>query len=119
MAHTDKITVVSGVFMAHTDYQHSYTQCRACMFPGVSDNVVLDIQKAAPRATATHIAMWTVIVNPLSKVRSVWAFAHCGRFRTLHRPHMQLLPELCVLANTYTFTLGAQKSNTHTTHRSH
>jgi vesicular inhibitory amino acid transporter len=38
------------------------------MFHNVSDNVILDVRRAAPRALPTHIAMWTVIVNPATKV---------------------------------------------------
>jgi hypothetical protein len=38
------------------------------MFEGISDNVVLDMQRAAPHAAPTRVAMWTVIINPLTKV---------------------------------------------------
>jgi vesicular inhibitory amino acid transporter len=38
------------------------------MFHNVSDNVILDVRRAAPSALPTHVAMWTVIVNPLTKV---------------------------------------------------
>lgn len=38
------------------------------MFVGVSDNVVLDVKRAAPRAAASRLAAWVVVVNPLSKV---------------------------------------------------
>jgi vesicular inhibitory amino acid transporter len=40
----------------------------ASMFPHVSDNIVLDIQRAAPRSLPAHVAMWVVIVNPMTKV---------------------------------------------------
>jgi len=38
------------------------------MFVHVGDNVVLNVQSAAPRSARTHVAMWTVIINPLTKV---------------------------------------------------
>lgn len=38
------------------------------MFPGVSDNVVLDMKAAAPASPATHAAVYVVVINPLTKV---------------------------------------------------
>jgi vesicular inhibitory amino acid transporter len=42
----------------------------AAMFEpgGVSDNVVIDLQRAAPRALPPHVATWVVVVNPLTKI---------------------------------------------------
>lgn len=40
----------------------------ASMFVGVSDNVVLDVKKAAPDSLAARAAAWVVVISPFSKV---------------------------------------------------
>jgi amino acid permease len=41
----------------------------AAMFgPGTADNVTLNMQQAAPTALPTVLAMWLVIVSPLTKI---------------------------------------------------
>lgn len=43
--------------------------CRMLMFgPTISDNITLDLQEASPAAPPTRLAMWLVIINPLTKL---------------------------------------------------
>ncbi|GBF97064.1 hypothetical protein Rsub_09537 [Raphidocelis subcapitata] len=60
--------VLVASFALVTALYGSMAALGAAMFEGVSDNIVLDLKRAAPRALPPHVAMWVVVVNPLTKI---------------------------------------------------